>query len=1029
METTQTVLWAALFLIALIGLVAADSPFAGRVSKISSCASVKLLDQIRNASCSFDKDLCSYQNLNHDARWVVKNDKVGGFFGIGGTGQHTNNNGYFVQPDVSNSRAAGGTSFELALPEMPVGTVCIDFWYDKRAKSTSNLQVIVECPNGRRNLAWNGHTSSNSWKQAGLLLHMETQYKVIFKMEKEDSSHVTGLDDVNVYNVNSTTIPQRSQGIHCEQTTPAVYLDEMTTPSIPQELNGNDTAIDCTFENNSCSWHLGKDSNFDWHLGDSEEAQGLSAPRSDHTTGGGSYAYIRGSEVRSSTWKAVLQSNTIDSDVHLQFSFWFIMSGAGVGSLTLYQNVSGDDRRKVWSRVGRQGPDWTQAVIDLPPGMYTLQFEATTKYHYMSDLAIDDTVLTNITVTTTTAAPTTTKLTPVPLPISCDFEVNTCGFLPPVTDPGYVQWERTLSPLTVLSRVYVTGDNTTGSGTFLSLQAMSAEAHRGDVASIVSPALEPQTGACLRLAYIMPSTLSGTITVFKRQVRTGELHLLEHLSGYYGPHWRSLQVDLWSDTPFQIEIKGSYAGEPGAVIGVDDMSLENNPCPTTTTSTTTTTALPLPPFEVGHMCDAHDEQDIADMSCSFDSSVCSYSSVGDKLQWIQLNNSYHVIPGGKTGPYIVLDTAKISTPHGSIAQLKSPVFNGSDVCLTFWYINPSLSSNLGVWLEFTSGVKTMIWSTDGHEHSDWQAVSLSVKTETAYKLVFQSKKTDTFGPVGIDEISVFESSSVIALPSSTTTQTTSTIRASEPSTIQPRTTSPSATVRPMSDLVTSSSTTLPTPSSIYLPNTTVNISEGILTSKSVSTPQVSKHTILQTSFTNTSPVSSSTKQVTSPSTVSVTSLFKSTSTPSTTVSTSASTLTLTSTLAKTVTSQAPNIATSPKTKTLVPSVSETVTSDNSGNSKTTEASSNGSSNEKSTDSSISMETKALAIGFSVSVFGICSVVLAVYLLKKNRKVTNQKDKNVPMHDINNKNIKSQAGNTTSQVSSVVNVVGYKKLDV
>ncbi|XP_060062777.1 MAM and LDL-receptor class A domain-containing protein 1-like [Ylistrum balloti] len=971
MESTVTILWIALFVITLPETVTTESPYAGTVSVVNSCASIKL-DKIRNASCSFDKDMCTYQNLNPDARWVLKNEKVGGWLGFGKTGEHTNNGGYFIQPNTGSSRALRGASFELALPEILAGAFCLDFWYDERGSSVSSLQVIVECPAGRRNIAWQGHTGSHSWKHVALLLHMETQYKVIFKMEKEDSSRVTGLDDVNVYSVATNETRSKSQHLYCEQTTAVMFLDEMTTATIPNEFYGNDSDINCTFENGSCTWHVGKDSDFNWHIGNSNGTQELSAPRSDHTTGNGRYAYIRGSEARRSTWKAVLESNTIESEVPLQFSFWFIMNGIGVGSLSVFQISSGNVRQKVWSRTGRQGPDWTQAVMELTSGSYTLVFEASTKYHYLSDLAIDDTILTNITLTTTTAAPTTTQLSPVSLPISCDFEADMCGFYPPSSDPGYVMWERTPSPLTVLSRVYVIGDNTTGSGSFLSLRANGAEAHRGDVASIVSPALEAQTGACLRLAYIMPSTLSGTITVYKRNVQTGELRLLEHLSGYYGQDWQSLQVDVQSDTTFQIEIKGSYAGEPGAVIGVDDMALENAPCPKTTPSPPpTTTTLPPPPFEVSHVCGDHDEQDISNMSCSFDSTVCSYSSIGDKLQWIQHNDSYHIIPGGKTGPYIVINTADVSTPHGSTAQLKSPIFNGPDICLTFWYINPSSSSNLEVSIEFISGAKSLIWSTDGHEHSEWQSVSLSVKTKATYRLVFQSKKSNTFGPVGLDEIYVYETSMVSVPPPSKSTKTTHTVSASTLSSTQLRTAPASSTLPPISDSVTFSSLS-PIITSTSLPNSSIQSSGRTSTSNLASTKTISV-------------------------------------------------------FSKTVSSQMPSVVTSSVTKseTAELTVTDTVTPDNT---LTTKITFNESNNEKSTENNSSTNTKALAIGLSVGVFGLCGIVLAGYLLKRNKKIENQKDPSVPMKDVKQTNA-IQNGIETNKTTTGVNVICYKKLDV
>ncbi|XP_069137909.1 MAM and LDL-receptor class A domain-containing protein 1-like [Argopecten irradians] len=979
MDIILKVLWNSLFLFVILGNVAASSPYAGKVWVMSSCASVKN-HTITNASCSFDSDLCSYQNLNPGAIWELKQDKIGGFFGFGGTGEHTNNKGYYARPKVTSSRSITGTSFELALPELPMGAVCVEFWFDKRGNSASGLQVVVEYSTGHRDTAWRGYTNDKKWKKVALMLKMDISFKVIFKMEKEDSSHVTGLDDVSVYTVTSANRPNGTH-LYWEQPTAATYLDETTTATISREFLGNDSAINCTFESSSCTWHIGSHSDFDWHIGDTNEVRGLSAPKTDHTNGDGKYAYIRGIEARNSSWKAVLASDVIDSDVHLQFSFWYIMNGLGVGSLSLHQNFSNGNSNIVWSRKGRQGPDWLQAVVELSPGSYTLLFEATTKYHYLSDLAIDDTVLTNVTLTTTTTVPTTTQPPAVLLPLSCDFEVNVCGFAPPARDPEYVLWERTQSPLTVRDRVFVTGDNTTGSGSFLSLRPNGEEAHRGDVASIVSPPIEAQTSACLRMAYIMPSTLSGTITMYRRRTRDGALHLLEHLSGYYGPQWRSQQVDLQSNETFQIEIKGSYVGEPGAIVGVDDLSLESGPCPVTTTPPpTTTTTLPLPQFEVSAVCGDHDFHEIPGLSCSFDSTACSYSSVGDELEWILLNDSYHRIPGGKTGQYIVLDTTQLTTPHGSVAQLVSPISNGSDICLTFWYLNPSPSSNLEVLMEFISGASASIWSTDGEAHADWQSVTISVKTETAYKLVFRSKKTDTFGPVGIDEIRVYKTTIEENLSSKSTQSVTPTISVTGLLSTQ------SKTSQHLSSALSSIA---------YATHSTNKISGRTLSSMS------------------TSPIPSVTTSglhVTSP--VLVTSSSKSSIMPIITkISSSGSTV--------------------------LPSVSVTI--DNLLNSKTTRETSNNS--DKSTDTDSNTQTKALYIGLSVAVFGMCGIVLAVYLLKKKIKISNLKQAEVQMRDIDSIEKKDNMENKTKnsdeveqrpgsqQSATSVSVIGFRKLDV
>lgn len=123
--------------------------------------------------------------------------------------------------------------------------------------------------------------------------------------------------------------------------------------------------------------------------------------------------------------------------------------------------------------------------------------------------------------------------------------------------------------------------------------------------------------------------------------------------------------------------------------------------------------------------------------------------------------------------------------------------------------------------------------------------------------------------------------------------------------------------------------------------------------------------------------------------------------------------------------------------TVLPSVSVTI--DNLLNSKTTRETSNNS--DKSTDTDSNTQTKALYIGLSVAVFGLCGIVLAVYLLKKKIKISNLKQAEVQMRDIDSIEKKDNMENKTKnsdeveqrpgsqQSATSVSVIGFRKLDV
>ncbi|XP_056020518.1 MAM and LDL-receptor class A domain-containing protein 1-like, partial [Ostrea edulis] len=354
----------------------------------------------------------------------------------------------------------------------------------------------------------------------------------------------------------------------------------------------------CAFDDGWCQWRPQNNSgNFEWHLGHGPTRDRSSGPDGDHTTkyGNGSYIFIRGLDAgRNASLKAIVETN-LDATSDLQMSFWYFMNGIGIGNLTVNKVDDDGTKTELWRKEGRQGSEWIQAKVRLPRGEFMIRLEASARLFYGSDLAVDDIEFSSI-ITTTTLPPTT--MPPFrALPVGCDFESGSCGWelLPSLGNT--VGWNITSESYYYKEKMLIPGDMSNNQGKYLLLTNWDM-GENGDAAQIVSPVLENVGGACLSFYLYLPSTSSGTLSIYQKLLPSMELVLLHEAAFRRPPGWKEVKFTLKESRYFQVILEGSYAGYLGSVIGVDGVTIKNGECiftttpETTTTTTTTTTALP-----------------------------------------------------------------------------------------------------------------------------------------------------------------------------------------------------------------------------------------------------------------------------------------------------------------------------------------------------------------------------------------------------------------------------------------------------
>ena len=152
--------------------------------------------------------------------------------------------------------------------------------------------------------------------------------------------------------------------------------------------------------------------NLDWYVDNNGTNGGvmtvLTGPIGDHTSNntGGNYMYVEAGNSGATPSKvATLQSNcyNISSLTTPYLTFWYHMRGSQMGSLALDLALNGNTTivSNAWTQSGDQGLKWKQGWLNLTAyagqADLRLRFRATTGSGALSDIAIDDIVVRNLT--------------------------------------------------------------------------------------------------------------------------------------------------------------------------------------------------------------------------------------------------------------------------------------------------------------------------------------------------------------------------------------------------------------------------------------------------------------------------------------------------------------------------------------------------------------------------------------------------------------------------------------------------------
>ncbi|GFN85250.1 MAM and LDL-receptor class a domain-containing protein 2-like [Plakobranchus ocellatus] len=729
--------------------------------------------------CDFEDGVCSYTQLqNDDFDWTVNRASTKSLF-TGPRLDHTlgtvEGHYAFIEASVPQSR---GDIARLATPIFDATTAsCLTFWYNMHGLTMGTLNVYTRAvSNAPPTKVWSmTGDQGEQWQPAQVTLHSNQKFNVIFE-------GVVG------------------SGIMSDMAIDDISFADGHCPGLGS----------CDFEGEFCTWqNTDLQDKFDWIRAKGSRAYGAYGPKFDHTlkTEYGGYILMDSKSPSNPGDNARLISPALSAGKTYCFHMWYLMSGSGMGTLSVDAYTSGSNVKNNLLLVsGDQGKNWLFANMTLGPfsSDFSVTIEGTIGTTDKSDIALDDLAIQEgscdtvhpQSAQTANAFLCTADNRYLTRRQACDFHADcsngqeeiACGYncdFDNATSP--CKWKvdskadyiwKTQSGATPRANTGPTADHTLGTSAG---HYMYVDANDGtyDTASLISPLFQRSAPNCeLVFFFHMTGSNIGSLSVSRAEgIQISRLWLTK---ADYGNSWQQKVVPLGpSEAPFTILIKARRSYSTTGDIAIDDISFRNCDFPQPGVSCTARNT-----FKCGNgacvsssqVCnfaddcgDSSDEDDQLCSSyhkCNFETDLCDWmqEQFNDEFDYSRHSGPSSSMNTGPnfdhttllpTGHYLYIEASSPRIP-GDKAWLVSPVLQPTSFCMMTFFVHLfgkdidtlSVYSRTAV-----NGHLTTRFRVKGESGNYWRQINVPIFSPKSFQIVIEAVRGyGVYGDIGIDDI-------------------------------------------------------------------------------------------------------------------------------------------------------------------------------------------------------------------------------------------------------------------------------------
>ncbi|KAK2822357.1 hypothetical protein Q5P01_022422 [Channa striata] len=725
-------------------------------------------------NCDFEKNLCGWEQLVQDSfDWTMHSGPTPSNQ-TGPNQDHTTGDGFYMYIE-GNSVMHGDSARLLSSICYYNGPLCLQFWYHMYGSATAMALNIYLLKDKKATKVWSMmNTKGPEWHPGNVDIRVSGPFQIIVEgIRGSNAQSDVAIDDISIhFGSCSGHFPRLKSGTNL--------------PSITADVHFQATcSLDCTFDNNICSWTQMITDAFDWTWQSGSTPTQMTGPLADHT-GGGHYLYIEASSVTHGDTARLISSQCFESGPQC-LQFWYHMYGSA-DTMGLHVYLYQDRRAKaVWRKRNDQGNMWHLAQVDLTTtGAFQIIFEGRRGSNDRSDVAIDDVKLyrgvcsglsglgtaqpqnPDQKLTAPTWVPLQTTLAPEPSVVistvqppiistittppleattsirndqspalhpvcqmDCDFEQGLCEWSQMPTD--VFDWTRH-SGSTPTMMTGPSSDHTTGTGQYLYIEANTVT--HGDTARLISSQCFESGPQCLQFWYHMYGSADTMgLHVYLYQDRRAEA--VWRKRNDQGNMWHLAQVDLTTTGAFQ------YCSAP-------IISTITTPPLEATTSIRNDQSPALHP--------------VCQMDCDFEQGLCEWSQMPtDVFDWTRHSGSTPTMMTGPssdhttgTGQYLYIEANTVT--HGDTARLiSSQCFESGPQCLQFWYHMYGSADTMGLHVYLYQDRRAeAVWRKRNDQGNMWHLAQVDLTTTGAFQIIFEGRRgSNDRSDVAIDDVTLY----------------------------------------------------------------------------------------------------------------------------------------------------------------------------------------------------------------------------------------------------------------------------------